>query len=141
VFGVIHENEHYEEIEHKIWKYICICAFTTQTRIKGYEIHHKFMQLYPSGTLVIKPGYACDASSGPTYDDDSNIHAGFSHDALYQLLRIGKLGYKKGDFDRNRKLADLTFRDQLKADGMGWFRRWYYYQAVRVFGKKHALPG
>jgi len=137
---MIHENKQYEEIEHEVYKYISIMPFSTMTRIKGYEIKHKYFTLYPGGTLVIAKGYATDASSGPTMDDDSNIHAGFCHDALYQLLRIGKLSRTESDFDRNRKLADLTFYDQLKLDGMNWFRRWYYYRAVRMFGKQHVKP-
>jgi hypothetical protein len=137
---MIHENKQYEEIDHEVYKYISIMPFSTMTRIKGYEIKHKYFTLYPGGTLVIAKGYCCDGASGPTMDDDSNIHAGFCHDVLYQLLRIGKLSRTESDFDRNRKLADLTFYDQLKLDGMNWFRRWYYYRAVRMFGKQHAKP-
>jgi hypothetical protein len=137
---MIHIDRHYEEIEHLVYKYRSIMPFSTMTRIKGYEIKHAYFSLYPGGTLVIAKGYSCDGASGPTMDDDSNIHAGFAHDALYQLLRIGKLSQTKGDFERNRRLADLTFLDQLKADGMNWFRRWYYYKAVRWFGKTHAMP-
>ena len=137
---MIHLNKQYEEIEHDVFKYRVIMPFSTMTRIKGYEIKHKFFTLYPGGTLVIHKKYCCDGASGPTMDDDSNIHAGFAHDALYQMLRIGKLSERESDFDRNRKLSDLTFYDQLKNDGMGWFRRWYYYRGVRAFGKKHAQP-
>jgi hypothetical protein len=137
---MIHENKQYEEIDHEVFKYRSIMPFSTMTRIKGYEIKHKYFTLYPAGTLVIGKGYACDGASGLTWDDSSNLHAAFAHDALYQLLRIGKLSQTEKDFDRNRKLADLTFYDQLKADGMGWFRRWYYYRAVRMFGKRHAKP-
>jgi hypothetical protein len=136
---MIHLNKHYEEIEHDVLKYRSLMPFSTMTRVKGYEIKHKYFTLYPSGTLVIGKGYACDGCSGPTIDGD-NLHAGFAHDALYQLLRIGKLSQTEKDFNTNRKLADLTFYDQLKIDGMNWFRRWYYYRAVRIFGKTHAKP-
>ena len=138
---MILEHKHYEEIEHKVYKYRVIESFTTKVRIKGYEIDHKFFRLYPGGSLTIKRGYCCDGASGPTLDDDTNMQGGFIHDVLYQMLRLGKLAIKKKDFDRNRTLADLSFRDQLKADGMGRFRRNYYYWGVRMFGKKHALPG
>ena len=137
---MIHLNKHYEEIDHDVFKYRVLMPFTTMTRITGYEVKHKFFSLYPRGTLVVHKGYSCDGASGPTWDDSSNIHAGFAHDALYQMLRIGKLSQTEEDFSLNRKLADLTFLDQLKADGMNWFRRWYYYKAVRWFGKKHAQP-
>ena len=131
-----------ENIEYEVYtegNYITLKRFATQTRLLGYDIDHAFFQLLPRGTLIIKPGYVNNACSGPTLDDATNIHAGMAHDSMYQMLRIGKLGTGK-DFDRNRKLADMTFRDQLKLDGMGWFRRNYYYRAVRWFGKKYALP-
>ena len=53
---------------------------------------------------------------------------------------MNKLAVTKADFNKVRKLADLSFKDQLKRDGMSWFRRWCYYQGVRLGGKKHALP-
>lgn len=137
---MIKEYEDYEEIDHEVYKYILVRDVFTQTRIKGYDIATKHIRLMECGNLILKKEYAADASSGPTLDDDTNVHAGFAHDGLYQLLRIGKFGIKKKDFKRLRKLADLTFYDQLKKDGMPWFRRNYYYQAVRWFGRKHALP-
>jgi hypothetical protein len=94
----------------------------------------------PSGNLVIREAYCVDGCSGPTLDDDSNMQAGWMHDGLYQILRLGKLAVTKKDFDKMRKLADLSFLDQLKRDGMPWFRRKYYYWGVRMGGKKHAMP-
>jgi len=138
---MILEHKDYEEIEHKVYKYRVTKSFVTPTRIKGYEIDHKFFKLLPGGSLLVKRGYCADACSGPTLDDDTNMQAGVIHDSLYQMLRLGKLAIRKKDFNRNRKLADLSFRDQLKADGMGRFRRFYYYWAVRIGAKKHALPG
>ncbi len=138
---MILENKHYEEIAHKVYKYRVIQSFTTKVRIKGYEVDHKFFRLFPCGALTINKGYCSDGASGPTMDDDTNMQAGYMHDACYQLLRLGKLAIKEKDFNRNRKLADLSFRDQLKADGMGRFRRNYYYWGVRAFGKKYATPG
>ena len=138
---MILEYIHYEEIAHKVYKYRAIQDFDTQTRVKMFDIDHLYFRLKPNGLLTIKKGYSCDACSGPTMDDDTNMHAGFGHDALYQLLRLGKLAISKRDFNRNRKLSDLTFKDQLEIDGMGKFRRNYYYYFVRWFGKKYAVPG
>lgn len=137
---MITEGQEYQQIAHIQYKYKAISDFHTQTRIRGFEVDLKFLRLMANGNLQIKSGYACDGCSGPTMDDDSNIHAGFAHDGLYQLLRLGKLAVSKKDFDKVRKLADLSFRDQLKRDGMTWFRRNYYYWGVRAGGKKHALP-
>jgi len=133
-------NIDYISIAHIQYKYKAIKDIYSQTRIKGFDIDLKYLRLMSDGNLIIKKGYACDASSGPTIDDDTNIHAGFQHDSCYQMLRLGKLAVSNKDFKAMRKLADLSFRDQLKRDGMPWFRRNYYYWGVRLGGKKHALP-
>lgn len=137
---MILEHKHYEEIAHKVYKYRIVQSFLSSTRIKGYSVDHKYFTLKEDGSLLIKKGYSADSCSGPTLDDDTNMQAGFMHDALYQMLRLGKLAIKEKDFKRNRKLADLSFRAQLKVDGMGRFRRFYYYWGVRLGGRKHALP-
>lgn len=137
---MILEGTHYIEIAHIKQKYKATKDIHTQTRIKGKEIETKYLRLMKCGNLINKKDYACDGCSGPTMDDKTNIHAGFGHDGLYQLLRLGKLAVNKKDFDKMRKLADLSFKDQLKKDGMPWFRRQYYYWGVRMGGRKHALP-
>ena len=47
------------------------------------------------------------------------------HDHDYQTGRIP------------RKEADIKLRDGLKADGMGYFKRYTIYYAVRWFGSKY----
>ena len=84
--------------------------------------------------LYISARYAWDGASGPTFDDKTNMRASLVHDALYQLMREGLLDRKC------RKYADQLFRDICIQDGMGKFRAWYYYQAVRIFGAKTCLP-
>ena len=84
--------------------------------------------------LAIFKGYAWDGASGPTFDDKTNMRASLVHDALYQLMREKLLDRK------HRKYADELFRDICIEDGMGKFRAWYYYQAVRIFGAKTSLP-
>lgn len=86
------------------------------------------------GTLRILKHYAWDGASGPTWDDKTNMRASLVHDALYQLMRENLLDRKF------RKYADQLFRDMCIQDGMGKFRAWYYYQAVRIFGAKTCLP-
>lgn len=137
---MIQENVHYERITHKVYKYRCIKPFKNYTRLKGYHLEHEYFTLYSDGVLIIKWGYCSDGVSGPTVDDDTNIQAAFLHDALYQMLRLGLIGKDSKQFKRDRKLADLSFYYQLKRDGMPYIRRWYYYWAVRIFGKKHATP-
>ena len=137
---MIHEGTHYERISHAVYKYRALVDIYTQTRIKGYDISTNYIRLMPCGNLIAKKGYACDGASGPTIDDNSNMHGAFAHDGLFQLLRLGKLGYQKDEFDKNRKLADKTLIDQCKKDGMPWIRRQLWYYSLRLFGKKNALP-
>lgn len=137
---MITEGQHYEQIAHITYKYLCTKDFPTQTRIKGFDVETYHLRLMKCGALWIKKGYASDGCSGPTMDDSTNMQAGFMHDGLYQLLRLGKLAVTKRDFNRARKLADLSFKDQLKIDGMPWIRRNYYYLGVRLRGKQYAVP-
>ena len=84
--------------------------------------------------LRIGVGYAWDGPSGPSVDTDGTMRAALVHDALYQTMRLGKLA-------RDRRWAvDRLFRRHLKEDGVNVVRRWYWYRAVRWFGKSHAQP-
>ena len=79
--------------------------------------------------LSIRVGFAWDGGSGPARDTKKAMPGFALHDALYQLTRLGY--YKKSD-------ADLELRARLRADGVGRFRAWYIYQAVRFGGRKAA---
>ena len=85
--------------------------------------------------LRIEAGYAWDGASGPAVDTAVTIFPALVHDALYQLIRLGVLPQGA------RKEVDKLFRRLLKTDGMTFFRRWYFYQAVRWFGASSAEPG
>lgn len=82
------------------------------------------------GLLTLKQGYAWDGPSGPTIHTQSFMRGSLVHDALYQLMRLGKV-----DPDQ-RKYADALLRDICIEDGMWTFRAEYVYQSVRKFGKK-----
>ncbi len=88
--------------------------------------------LYPNGDIWIKKGYSWNGASGPTIDTEDSMTGSLVHDALYQLTKEGFLHM------RFRKLADLTFRDWCRHDGMGKFRSSIWYLAVRIFGRSHA---
>lgn len=92
--------------------------------------------LSPDGWLVVKAGYAWDGSSGPTIDTPSNMRASLLHDVLFQLMRLGKLAYKKWIGYTNR-----LFRSMCLEDGMNPFRAWIYYLGVSSwFSRRHAKP-
>ena len=84
--------------------------------------------------LIIKARYAWDGPSGPTFDTPSFMRGSLAHDALYQLIREGKLNKSY------RKAADQVLRRICLEDGMSKFRAWYVYKAVRMFGGFSAKP-
>lgn len=95
-----------------------------------------FVRLVPAGMgarLEVCTGYAWDGPSGPTFDTRSFLRGSLVHDALYQLLRTGRL-----PSDPWRLRADVLLRDLCREDGMSWFRSAYVYAAVRVFGGRAA---
>ena len=62
------------------------------------------------------------------------MEASLVHDALYQLIRLGACPLSK------RKQVDKLFLNLLKKNKVNFIRRWYFYLAVRLFGKKAAQP-
>ena len=84
------------------------------------------------GELGFARGYAWDGPSGPTIDTKNFMRGSLVHDALYQLMREGRIS------EDYRKLADKTLYDICRADGMSWVRAKFVYHAVRMFGGKHA---
>jgi len=87
-----------------------------------------------SGWLFVSDDYCWDGPSGPTFDTKTFMRGSLVHDALYQLMREGKLDRKW------RKRADELLREICLEDGMSRFRAWYVYHAVRWFGKKTSMP-
>lgn len=119
----------------KGYKYQLTDTYRLKISIRPLEhILTDFIDLSPSGWLIIRKGYAWDGCSGPTYDDKTNMRAGLVHDALYQLLREELLPQSV------RKQADDEFKKICFEDGMNQIRAWYYYCAVRKFAESAALP-
>ncbi|QLI82816.1 DUF1353 domain-containing protein [Chitinibacter fontanus] len=93
------------------------------------EIRTRFINLTQSGSLQLAQHYAWDGASGPMPDLPSVMRASLVHDALYQLMREGKLP------DSYRKQADQILRNLCIADGMNVvLANWVYY-CVRSFGR------
>ena len=128
-------------MSHKIqyrrvnWKYVLEVAVhlalpgNISTKTHSYIGPH----LSIVGTILsIKAGYAWDGASGPTVDTEATMYPALVHDALYQLIRLGIIP------TGSREEADKLFLQLLKEDGMPFFRRWYFYRAVRWFGASYA---
>ena len=123
------------------WKYVLVegVELTLPPKLIGKVIsyispHLVIVRGSLGHRLRIKACYAWDGASGPTVDTKATMYAGLVHDALYQLIRLEVLPMS------SRKGVDKLFRRLLKEDGMTFFRRWYFYRAVRWFGAASARP-
>lgn len=124
----------------KGYEYEMLDTVVVDTGIVGEPIVHAesidyvYMSLWDTGRLFISKDYAWDGPSGPTVHTKTFMRGSLVHDALYQLMREGKLDRKY------RKRADQLLREICLEDGMNKFRAWYVYQAVRIFGDKNSKP-
>lgn len=80
--------------------------------------------------LQIEPGFVSDGASiprflwrvcGPRYAPTTFAPA-LAHDALYAARLV------------SRERADSEFRRLLQYNGVGYFKAWSYFRAVRMFG-------
>lgn len=93
-----------------------------------------YIRLTQGGRLHVKRTYQWDGCSGPVIDRKANMRAGLAHDALYQLLRAGKLAPELRD------KADRVFRRLYEMDG-GWsFIGALDYWGLRWFAGYAAKP-
>lgn len=100
----------------------------------GADIAVGYLTLGRDGFLTVGAGYAWDGPSGPTMDTPDSMRASLVHDALYQLIRLGKLS------NGLRAEADKVFREICVAAGMGKIRAYSWWLALRLFGAAAADP-
>ena len=118
------------------YKYQLVVSAAVQTSIKPAKmIKTEYINLLPSGVLVVKEGYAWDGPSGPTIDTNNFMRGSLFHDALYQLMREGHL-----DHHTYREPADRLLQELCLEDGMSGLRAWWVYQGVRLGGGTAADP-
>ena len=91
--------------------------------------HTYYIDLSKEGLLTIRESYAWDGPSGPTIDTKSFLRGSLVHDALYQLIRMGRL--EKSD----RKQADKELYKICRKSGMSIVRAWYVYGMLRAFAR------
>jgi hypothetical protein len=87
-----------------------------------------------TGIMTIKKGYAWDGPSGITVDTHTFMRGSLVHDALYQLMREGKIAQDQ------RKRADEILKEVCLSDGMAKIRAAWVYAGVRVGGAASAKP-
>ena len=93
-----------------------------------------YVTLSRNGILYIIEGYAWDGPSGPTIDTKSSMRGSLVHDALYQLLREGKLPPEA------RSVADDLLYNICVEDGMWKWRAWLWRREVKKFAADAASP-
>jgi len=119
----------------KQYKYRLAETFIVHTPVKNKGFRHKFFILKDSGLLVINAGYLWDGVSGPTWDTKTTMIAGLIHDAFYQAIRLKLITLTVRD------TVDLFFHTTMLKEGAWLIRAWYFYQAVKNFGKHSCIPG
>jgi hypothetical protein len=117
----------------KAYKYVTEESVYYATLVKGYEVDvpggdGAWVKLDRLGGLFIRKGYSWNGAN-VVPDTVSSMAPALVHDAFYQMFQEAILPTKK-----NRKIVDKLFRDMLKANGMGFFRRTVWYLGVRIFG-------
>jgi hypothetical protein len=98
-------------------------------------IGNEFIEISAKGLLTIRKYYAWDGVSGPVIDTQANLKASLVHDALYQLMREGKL-----DHTAYREWSDRLFMDMCRRGGVNDRIAALYFNALRLFGAKNAKP-
>ena len=97
-------------------------------------INHEEFQLH-EGVLTIYEGYLWDGASGPTLDTKDSMEPSAVHDCLYYACRQGLLDHTiwRDDIDRE-------FHRLLLKNGMDQVRASVWYNSVRLFGNRYAVP-
>jgi len=88
----------------------------------------EFIALDRDGWITIRSAYAWDGPSGPAIDTKNFMRGSLVHDALYQLMREGRLP------QQHRDTADRLLQRMCREDGMSAIRAWWVYQGVRFGG-------
>lgn len=94
--------------------YQLVANYRLQTSLRPPEnIITERIHLLTDGKLYVLSGYWWDGVSGPVIDRKSNMRAGCSHDALYELMRKQRLPHC------HWPEADVVYANVLLAD-KGW---------------------
>lgn len=124
----------YRELRN--YKYLVMEDYSVQTNIKpANDLVFRFMELSTTGVLIVRKSYAWDGATAFPITPNTMLRGSLVHDALYQLMQLRALDYKK-----DRILADKMLKQLCLEDGMLFFEAVLVYNAVRLFGASHAKP-
>ena len=134
------EGVHYREVKDvPQYKYALLTGLMFNGAVYGslgsLFVNHEYYAI-EHGLVIAKKGYRWDGPSGPTLDDETNMRASLFHDIGYQAMTENVEIYNLPYLQKFsiRRAWDKLFRSILKEDGMPFFRRQYYFLAVRGFG-------
>ena len=118
------------------YKYQLMEPYKCQIDITGQpgEVTDRWVVMDTEGVLEMRRGYAWNGASGPTIDTRNFMRSSLVHDALYQLMREGKLSQDQ------RSVADVLLRQICLEDGMSYPRASWVYWFVRFFGRCKCRP-
>jgi hypothetical protein len=135
----------YEELNR--WKYRLVSAYTfkvglkealrpaTRVGLQTRELQDIVTYDPESDLCTIRSGFCWDGPSGPTIDTVTSLRPSLTHDALYQLMRLGHLSPKC------RQRADELYRDLLIENGVSTLRAYTHYYTLRLAGGFAAQKG
>ncbi len=110
--------------------------FCVWTDVKpDLRIRTKFITLDATGILEIRSGYSWDGASGPIADTPEVMRASLVHDALYELMRNGKLSVRD-----HRDAADRLFEKICVEDGVSELVAKIYYLGLLHGAAYYASP-
>lgn len=110
-------------------------AYNLGRTFESAPIANEFIDITTEGVLAIRKHYAWDGACGPVVKTQANIKASLVHDALYQLMREGRL-----DHLIYRDWANQLFINMCRQGGVWDCVAGAYYRALRLFGAKNAKP-
>ena len=111
----------------KGYKYQIFRTIEAETGIiPPQHIETDYASLSITGVLRLNKGFASDGPSGPTFDTPSFMAGAFGHDALYEMMRLGKLPASY------REQVDRFLIIVCLQNGMWKLRSKWVYKGVRI---------
>jgi len=117
------------------YKYVLAEDMVFQVSICPKEdIVTDLIHLTTTGLLTVKKWYPWDGASGPAMDTYSKFEASCCHDALYELMRKGKLPH--GFWEA----ADVEYLKLMEANGAWRLTIWMDALGLKLAGGTYARP-
>jgi len=117
------------KVDDQWWYELTAPLVYLDTGITGHYYKTDMIYLEPDGCLTLSTGFRWDGRSGPAVDTANALRSSAIHDAFCELIILHAIP------PRTRNAADRLMRKIDREDGMGAFRCWYSYLALRLYGR------